>query len=133
MRRPDLIDEVKDVRDVAMAMRLYAKLAKNRDLEADAYVACAWRDDCAAEGNGRARKTGAEDALRSLPADWRDRRSIGHGTGALESALATHKDVRCRYLITASRTKNAGRHGEAEGVGGLEVHDEPELDRSQHR
>jgi hypothetical protein len=75
----------------------------------------------------------AEDALRSLPAGWRDRRSSGHGTGALESALVTHKDVRCRYLITASRTKNAGRHGEAEGVGGLEVHDEPELDRSQYR
>jgi N6-adenosine-specific RNA methylase IME4 len=30
-------DEVKHVRDVAMAMRLYAKQAKNKDLEADAY------------------------------------------------------------------------------------------------
>jgi len=27
--------------------------------------------------------------LRSLPADWRDRRSSGHGTGALEPALVT--------------------------------------------
>src|SRR5258706_79223 len=31
------VDEVKDVRDVAMAMKLYAKQAKNKDLEADAY------------------------------------------------------------------------------------------------
>jgi N6-adenosine-specific RNA methylase IME4 len=31
------VDEVKDVRDVAMAMRLYAKQAKNRQMEADAY------------------------------------------------------------------------------------------------
>jgi hypothetical protein len=30
-------DEVKDVRDVAMAMKLYAKQAKNKDLEADAF------------------------------------------------------------------------------------------------
>src|SRR5215470_4615405 len=71
-------------------------------------------------------------ALRSLPADWRGRRSSGHGTGALESAPVTHGDTRCRYLITASRTKNAGRHGEAEGPGGLEVHDELELGRLQH-
>src|SRR5260370_36878573 len=41
-------------------------------------------------------------ALCSLPADWRDRRSSGHGTGVLESALVTHKDIRCRDLITAS-------------------------------
>jgi len=31
------VDEVKDVRDVAMAMKLYAKQAKNRQMEADAY------------------------------------------------------------------------------------------------
>jgi hypothetical protein len=30
------VDEVKDVRNQAMAMRLYAQQAKNRDLEADA-------------------------------------------------------------------------------------------------
>src|SRR5215467_10849672 len=67
--------------------------------------------------------------LRSLPADWRDRRPGGYGTGPLESALVTDKDIRCRYLITASRTKNAERHGEAEGRGGLDVQDERELGR----
>src|SRR5215470_13649210 len=46
---------------------------------------------------------------------------------------STHKDIRCRYLITASRTKNAGRHSEAEGVGGLAVHDELELGRLHGR
>src|SRR6266446_1690845 len=31
------IDEVKNVRDIAMAMKLYARQAKNKDLEADAF------------------------------------------------------------------------------------------------
>ena len=82
------VDEVKDVRNVAMAMSLYARQAKNKDLEADAFEI----------------RVRAERRLGEMMAEQRDtvgfarnRAGPGRGKAGLPANPAFKPTCRCRH------------------------------------